>query len=470
MAQLKAIAPRVYIDTNPYVNRLPVFKSNVFYGTGSIVSKAFIINDSDSETFYYNFYVAKKDIQPGGLEPDQNSDWVLWVASDPAIRTFYSDSEVYKFIGRSTDQYTEAFVQIDSDVKRLSDDIQNVLGFDSEINKLKHDVSEVKNKNIIDSLLDSEAQDGKVVSWDSDSQRFKFVRNVTSVNGVFPDASGNVSYKFVGVKTGNRDDRLDSEEKGTIFVVVGDSDSDFNGTSYSFTDVGWTRLIGFTEKENQVRYVNLSGDTMTGPLILSRDPIQDSEAATKRYVDKFSDSDKQDKIIFIDNDSDLIAYQHQKDRIYFVRETKNLWTYDGASLQKFIIPREKSYDSVVLEAFVSDQSASYFDVTVKTYRFSDQIGGQFYLREQTELSNTPFSITSNFQGTFDAASILQNAKLLNSENQFFVFRVYRILDLADVWKLTFVSHYGETSEIVIDGQINKVTFSDSNRNFNFGEY
>ncbi len=33
------------------------------------------------------------------------------------------------------------------------------------------------------------------------------------------------------------------------------------------------------------RYVNVSGDTMTGPLVLPADPSNPLEAATKRYVD-----------------------------------------------------------------------------------------------------------------------------------------------------------------------------------------
>ena len=34
-------------------------------------------------------------------------------------------------------------------------------------------------------------------------------------------------------------------------------------------------------------FVEIKGDTMTGPLILSRDPVEDMEAVTKQYVQQF---------------------------------------------------------------------------------------------------------------------------------------------------------------------------------------
>jgi hypothetical protein len=34
-------------------------------------------------------------------------------------------------------------------------------------------------------------------------------------------------------------------------------------------------------------FVEIAGDTMTGPLILSRDPVEDMEAVTKQYVQQF---------------------------------------------------------------------------------------------------------------------------------------------------------------------------------------
>ena len=42
---------------------------------------------------------------------------------------------------------------------------------------------------------------------------------------------------------------------------------------------------GLTQDQADQRYVNLTGDTMTGPLLLARDPLDDPEAATKAYVD-----------------------------------------------------------------------------------------------------------------------------------------------------------------------------------------
>ena len=42
---------------------------------------------------------------------------------------------------------------------------------------------------------------------------------------------------------------------------------------------------GITQTEADARYINVTGDSMTAPLILSADPTQPFEAATKQYVD-----------------------------------------------------------------------------------------------------------------------------------------------------------------------------------------
>lgn len=44
----------------------------------------------------------------------------------------------------------------------------------------------------------------------------------------------------------------------------------------------------FNQARGDLRYLQLAGGTLTGPLVLPADPVQDSEAATKRYVDASS--------------------------------------------------------------------------------------------------------------------------------------------------------------------------------------
>lgn len=471
MTLLKATANRIYVKTDPYVRRYPDYEPSVFYQAGSIVSRSFQVNDSDSDIVYYNFYVAQRDTQPFGLNPEQTgSNWILWISGDPKFVTFWNDSDVYAYLGKTEQNYLLKFSDVDSDLVVIKNDINTILGYDSEIKAIQNDIRTLEERNLIDSLIDSEASEGRAISWDSDNQKFKFITPVLSVNNVLPDANGNVSYTFIETKTGTKDDRLDSDQNGTIFIIVGDSDSDRNGTAYSFTDIGWVRLIGYTEKENETRYVDVTGDSMIGPLYLIGDPTSDSEAATKSYVDNFSDSDKQDKIIILNSQSDLSAATKTEGRIYFVKADNTVWLYTGGSLKQFVIPGERIFDPVLLEARTLNKTASSFDIEVKTYRFSDKIGGTLSLYKNNSIIATVFALYANIDGTYNLVNQIENARLVSSTNQTFTIRVPVVFQTSDVWQLDYYSHDGVLTSITVDGANNKVAFSESNRIFNFGEY
>ena len=468
MPLLKAIAPRIYIDKNPYVNRLPVFNSGVFYYSGSIVSKSFQVSDSDSDSVYYNFYVSKRDVLPGGLEPDVGDDWTIWVSGDPNLKSFYNDSDIYTYLDALQDDYQVYYVSTDSDLSVLSSQVNSIFGFDSDINEIKADIKTIEERNLIDSLVDSEASDKKAIAWDSDNQRFKFVTAVLSVNGTLPDANGNVSYSFTETKTGTRDDRLDSDVNGTIFVVSDDSDSDANGSTFAFTDSGWVRMVGYSDKENELLYVNTSGDTLTGPLILSRDPVSDSEAATKGYVDGFNDSDKQDKIIILPTIVSLYSASYENNRIYYVKENSTLWIYTSGLLKQFVIPGQRVFDPVLLEATAKNKVLASFDIDVETYRFSSFLPGQLYVVKNGS-SNAPIIIQSNITGTYEANNSISDCKLVDSGNQSFTIKVVETFESNSTYRLVFVAHDGATTNIIL-GNKNAVSFSETNRTFNFGEY
>lgn len=471
MTKLKAIAPRIYIDKQPYVQRYPMWFGNVYYQQGSIVSRPFPAGiDSDSEVVYYNYYVAQREIQPYSLPPENNSKWTLWVSGDPNYKLFQLDSEVFDYLNEVRLEYLNLALEIDSDIAFNLQNISNISGYDSELRKLVSQTKEIRERNIIDSLFDSEAQDGKAIAWDSDNQRFKFIRPVLSVNGFLPNAAGEVNFSYLQTKTGARDDRLDSDLDGTIFIVVGDSDSEAQGLTYSYVSNKWVRVIGFTEKENDVRYVNLTGDTMTGNLLLKGDPVRDSEAATKAYVDNFNDSDKQDKIIILNTLSDLLSYVYEESRLYFVKENNSLWIFSGGGLRQFTIPRERVFNPVMTEAITSNLTGSSFDITVKTYRFSSQVGGTLSLARNNNPTFTPFALINNVTGTYNVANQVENMTLVNSAVQSFKIRVPGILVSSDTYNLIFTTHDGLTNNIIINSTPTTVTFSDANRIFNFGTY
>ena len=474
MAILRSVAPRIFLDTDPYVERIPVYSPEVFYPTGAIVSQPYQLSDSDSDSVYYSFYAASKDISPNAGDPSTNNDWTIYTSGDPRLPTVFSDSEVFAYVDNLDSDYKVAFSAVDSDMQYLSREIKDILDFDSDIIEIQRDIIEIQEKNIIDSLTDSEASNNKAIAWDAVNNKFKFVSPVISVNSELPNSAGNVSVQFTKASSGSRDERPDSETSGSIFVVINDSDSEVNGITYSFTNNGWVRVIGYTELENDLLYVNNAGDTMTGPLLLSRDPVSDSEAATKRYVDGFNDSDKQDRIITVADIPALNAYPTENNRIYHVKSDNTLWIKVDGVLKDFKIPAQRIFDSAMTEAFVSNlTSTTFFDATVNTYRFSDFLPGT--LRVQKTLpngltSNVNLIFTNNISGTFQSGITYSDVKLTNAAVQAFSIKCLEQYNINNKYFIEFTAHDGKTTTIELGGQGNVVTFDEVNRTLNFGEY
>jgi len=113
---------------------------------------------------------------------------------------------------------------------------------------------------------------------------------VKTVNGISGDASGNVAVSLASVETGLSSSFPPLPTDGDMYIISGETATDrtaSNGQSfiYSSASADWFKLSDQDEAANDARYVNLSGDTMLGDLILSSDPTTALEAATKQYVD-----------------------------------------------------------------------------------------------------------------------------------------------------------------------------------------
>lgn len=116
---------------------------------------------------------------------------------------------------------------------------------------------------------------------------------VKTVNAVAPDSTGNVTVSLTAVETGTSASmRAYSSSglftEGDVWVISGESGSlsSSNGDSYIYSgDNTLLRLSGLDTAGNDTRYVNVSGDTMTGDLILNGAPTTNNQAATKAYVD-----------------------------------------------------------------------------------------------------------------------------------------------------------------------------------------
>jgi len=116
---------------------------------------------------------------------------------------------------------------------------------------------------------------------------------VKTVNAVAPDSVGNVTVSLTAVETGTSasmraysSSGLFSE--GDVWVISGESGSasGSNGESYIYSGENTLlRLSGLDTATNDARYVNVSGDTMTGDLILNGAPTTNNQAVNKAYVD-----------------------------------------------------------------------------------------------------------------------------------------------------------------------------------------
>jgi len=113
---------------------------------------------------------------------------------------------------------------------------------------------------------------------------------ITTVNGVAGDATGNVAVSLASVETGLSSSFPTTPEDGDVYIIAGETATDRTGSNgesfiYSSASADWFRLSGLDEAGNDARYVNISGDTMTGALTLPADPTVALQAATKQYVD-----------------------------------------------------------------------------------------------------------------------------------------------------------------------------------------
>jgi len=131
--------------------------------------------------------------------------------------------------------------------------------------------------------------DGTTINLLQDTSSF-----VKSVNTLTPNAQGNVAVAFGSVETGTSASMLAYSSSGNfndadIWIISGESGSlsGSNGDTFIFASSSGQLLeISPTDQiSNDARYVNVSGDTMTGDLILNADPTDVLGATPKQYVD-----------------------------------------------------------------------------------------------------------------------------------------------------------------------------------------
>jgi hypothetical protein len=107
-----------------------------------------------------------------------------------------------------------------------------------------------------------------------------------TVNGILPDVNRNIAISITKTMTGLDVAKPATANTGVVYVVSGESNAELNGTAYIYVEsVGWKTIKSFDSAMADSRYVNITGDTLNGPLVLSGNPTTELQAATKEYVD-----------------------------------------------------------------------------------------------------------------------------------------------------------------------------------------
>jgi hypothetical protein len=116
---------------------------------------------------------------------------------------------------------------------------------------------------------------------------------VKKVNGVNPDANGDVVISFGTVKTGTLAAIPSSSvSNGDIYVISGDSNNAINGNTYIYDGTVW-REVTTNQAATDARYVKLTGSTMLGNLAfptgtkatMADAPSSSTDLTNKAYVD-----------------------------------------------------------------------------------------------------------------------------------------------------------------------------------------
>jgi hypothetical protein len=116
---------------------------------------------------------------------------------------------------------------------------------------------------------------------------------IKKVNGNLPDTDGNVTLSFGSVTTGTLASiPANPGSNGNIYVVSNDDVSANNGRTYISDGTNWNEVTS-NQSATDARYLQLSGGTITGSLIIPTNktltitdiPTNNTDAVNKNYVD-----------------------------------------------------------------------------------------------------------------------------------------------------------------------------------------
>lgn len=457
---------RLHKKSTPLTRRFPRWSKTNYYPKGEIVYQNVI--DSDNIDLYVslsNHYSNDSDKSLYLNDSDytlNTSVWSLFVSS----RVLDSDNKSIANINKRVKHIVLSFdsdqLWIDSDVKWLRDTIPLLPdsdSVDSDLKRARSDIGNILSGERIFSFIDSETVDNGLIIWDSDSQTYKTVVSVRTLNTFGPDSTGNLPLSFMRVLNGTKDQKPDSELNGTIYIVANDSDDSDNGTSFIFNN-GWESFISPDRIRNDKKFLKSSGGSLKGPLFVPP-ATEPEQIVSRKYVDLFVRDVKQDGFGFFDSEQKIDTSVFDSDNLFVLtNDVPSLWYTD--KINTSVIGDVDKLDVENIDSTVSDSDQIFVQVS----NFSSFVGGNLQLYKNGSLHT--FTLTSNAVCDSNVGGTAVNFRLISSNNQNFSIKVGSVISLMDEYTLKYFTHSGDVS--VITKQTNQIVWVVDNKIFDYGNY
>jgi hypothetical protein len=462
---------RLEQKTTPLVHRFPKWSPTNYYDQGHVVCRP---ND-DSENI--NIYVCI----------------VSHISNDSENRLYPFDSELNKFVVNDTlwahyisttpvdsDERSPAAITqktrnfqfaLDSDQKSVASrmsfintslpQLPDSEELDSDTRIANQKIAAINSINIISTFVDSAAKHNEIIVWDSDAKIYKTRPVMLTLNTFGPEADGNIPLTITKVIRGTKDDIPSTEDEGTVFIIVGDSDSESNGNSIIYSSSVWKSLIGPDRILRDAKYLRVGGqNTMTGPLLVGV-PTAANQIVSKQYVDDSVKDTKQTAFGFVDSDFLISVATYDSENLIISREAPSLWFYDKINIT---VGLREPY----LTSFVNVVVVNSTTLIVKTRYFSRQTEGKLELLKNNVLE--PFTTDSDNNVSADSISggVANKMKLINPGDQEFTIYLTNPFSSANKYVVRFTTHNGDVVTLTKDA--NSLVWYPNKENFDFGTY
>lgn len=297
------------------------------------------------------------------------------------------------------------------------------------------------NKRILD-LQDSDIVNAGIIIWDSEEQTYKTKVTILTVNGASASSTGNIPLSLVNTIRGTRDDRSTSTAgPGTIFIIEDDSEVALNGAGFVRRNDGlWSPLSTSDRDAKNLRYINTTGDALTGRVKLEYTPVDDEDAVPKSYVTvRRDDSDKQNVI----KQYDVVDLNRGIDETplndYFIDRENFVLYWNGEDGVQPAHSTEESVFEKLISVTVDSVSDAFNDLLVfQTQNFSNK----YYCKVSIKRNGVgvPFVPGQNCALTANKLTLV-NANL----NAFSLKILGSRIDNTGLYEVSIVYHNGDSS-------------------------